>query len=83
MLDLQKEDQHELTRFCTGEFIKRRAMSVITGARCYELHKSRKEGRTGTQTNLNQISSEMAQVSHSKIQTPSLCIRPSSVGNAG
>ena len=62
MLELAEEDQHELTRFCTGEYIKRRAMSVVTAARCYELHKPRLEGRTGTQTHLNEISSEIAQV---------------------
>ena len=34
----------------------------VQWARCYELAKTRSEGRTGSQTHLNEISCELAQV---------------------
>ena len=65
MLNLNQlgpEDEFELTLLGTGEYIRGRANTVLTGARCYELAEARTAGRTGSQTNYNTLASELPQV---------------------
>ena len=49
MHPLGPDDRWELVLLATGEYGVRRAMSVLTGARCAELGTYRSEGRTSTQ----------------------------------
>ena len=65
MLNLHQlgpEDEYELILLGTGEYIRGRANTVLTGARCYELTEARTAGRTGSQTNYNNLASELPQV---------------------
>jgi len=62
MHQLGPDDRWELVLLATGEYVVRRAMAVLTGARCAELRPSRCEGRTGSQTNYNTLASELPQV---------------------
>ena len=65
MLNLNQlgpEDEFELTLLGTGEYIRGRANTVLTGARCYELAEARTAGRTGSQPNYSTLASELPQV---------------------
>lgn len=46
----------------TGEHGVRRTHSVILGVRCVELAEGRHQGRTGSQTNYNELARELPQV---------------------
>ena len=56
------EDNWELTLLSAGEYAKRRAYSVLTGARSVELAADRDAGRTGSQENYNRLCSQLPQV---------------------
>jgi hypothetical protein len=56
------EDEWELVLLSAGEYAKRRAFSVLTGARSVELADDRDAGRTGSQENYNRLCSQLPQV---------------------